>query len=61
MESLRNNININMCLCLFVRVVLGKCASHCGGVFTLVFMYGRICIYMCLMSNAAVFSEHLHA
>lgn len=61
MENLRNDRNTNMCLCLFVRVVLGKCGSHCGGVFTLVFMYGRICIYICLMSTTAVFSEHLHA
>ncbi len=28
---------------------MGKCASHCGGVFICVFM----CICMCLMRNAA--------
>lgn len=59
MESLCNDRNTNMCL--FVRVVMGMCDSHCGGVFTLVFMYGRgrMRVYMCLTSSTAVFSEHL--
>lgn len=34
---------------MIVGVVMGKCASHCGGVFICVFM----CIYMSLMRNAA--------